>query len=76
MIVNIHEAKTNFSRLAKRALAGEEILIARNGQPLLKLIPLEQPQGNRIPGLSKGLATSAKDFTNPLPVEIIQEFEK
>ncbi len=39
--VNIHEAKTNFSRLVERALAGEEIVIARGGKPLLKLVPLE-----------------------------------
>lgn len=39
--VNIHEAKTNFSRLVERALAGEEIVIARSGKPLLKLVPLE-----------------------------------
>ena len=39
--VNIHEAKTHFSRLVERALAGEEIVIARSGKPLLKLVPLE-----------------------------------
>ncbi len=51
--VNIHEAKTNFSKLIERALAGEEIVIARSGKPLLKLVPLEGPGALRPVGLHR-----------------------
>lgn len=51
--VNIHEAKTHFSRLVERALAGEEIVIARGGKPLLKLVPLEGVGALRPIGLHR-----------------------
>ena len=51
--VNIHEAKTNFSRLVERALAGEEIVIARGGKPLLKLVLLEGAGAARPIGLHR-----------------------
>ncbi len=76
MIVNIHEAKTHFSRLAKRALAGEEIVIARNGTPLLKLTPVASPGQDRIPGLSRNLAVFTDDFSERLDDEMAKEFEK
>lgn len=43
--VNMHEAKSNFSKLVKRALDGEEVIVARNGKPLVKLVPLEPRAG-------------------------------
>jgi prevent-host-death family protein len=45
--VNIHEAKTHFSQLVERAAAGEEIVIAKAGQPRARLVPLERPSGRR-----------------------------
>jgi prevent-host-death family protein len=48
--VNMHQAKTSLSRLVERALAGEEIVIARNGEPLVKLVPVpkeRKPRGAR-----------------------------
>lgn len=45
--VNIHEAKTHFSRLVDRAAAGEEIVIAKAGEPRARLVPLERPSGRR-----------------------------
>jgi prevent-host-death family protein len=45
--INIHEAKTHFSRLVDRAAAGEEIVIAKAGQPRARLVPLERPTGRR-----------------------------
>ena len=51
--VNMHEAKTNFSKLVERALQGEEIVIARSGKPLLKLVPLEGPGALRPVGLHR-----------------------
>jgi prevent-host-death family protein len=76
MIVNMHEAKTHFSQLVKQALAGEEIVIAKNGTPLIKLSPIAETEHERTPGLSKGAASMAEDFSEPIPDNIIKEFEK
>lgn len=43
-IVNMHQAKASLSRLVERALAGEEVIIARNGKPLVRLVPVPEPQ--------------------------------
>jgi len=75
MQVNMHEAKTNFSRLVKRALAGEEIRIARNGKAVLVLTPLLNSGGARVPGLSAGKGWVADDFDSPLDPEVLREFE-
>lgn len=76
MIVNMHYAKTHFSRLVSRATSGEEVIIAKNGKPLLKLTPVQGAEGMRTPGLSKGAATVSEDFADPLPEEVAREFEK
>jgi prevent-host-death family protein len=47
MIVNIHAAKTNLSKLIEKAEAGEEVVIARNGKPVVKLTPIEPPPADR-----------------------------
>jgi prevent-host-death family protein len=51
--VNMHEAKTNFSKLVELALAGEEVVIARHGKPLVKLVPVDAPAGLRPIGLDE-----------------------
>jgi prevent-host-death family protein len=61
-LVNMHEAKSTLSRLVERALAGEEIVIARNGKPLVRLTPVPEKRGQRIPGRSKGRIWMAPDF--------------
>jgi antitoxin (DNA-binding transcriptional repressor) of toxin-antitoxin stability system len=76
MVVNIHEAKTHFSRLVERACGGEEIVIARSGVPLLRLARLEGTPKNRTPGLSKGSIAISADFGAPLDESILREFEK
>jgi prevent-host-death family protein len=76
MQVNIHEAKTNFSRLVDRALAGEEITIAKNGHPLLRLVPIREAKQKRIPGLSEGKGQIVDDFDAPLDSSILDQFEK
>ena len=76
MQVNIHQAKTHFSRLVEKALAGEEVVIARNGRALLRLVPMETAQAQRVPGLSSGRGSVSEDFDSPLPVEVLAEFEK
>ncbi len=59
---NIAEAKASFSELVQRALMGEEVVIARDNKPLLKLVPLVTPEGARQPGSAKGRIRIAPDF--------------
>jgi prevent-host-death family protein len=70
--VNIHEAKARLSELLDRALAGEEIVIARAGKPLARLMPLES-QRPRKPGTAKGRITG--EFFEPLPPEELDAWE-
>lgn len=64
--VNIHEAKTNFSRLVERAAAGEEIVIAKAGQPRARLVPLAEARPKRRAGGSmKGKIWLADDWDSP-----------
>jgi prevent-host-death family protein len=50
-VVNVHEAKTHFSRLIDAAHAGETIVVAKGGKPWARLVPLEQPTPRRLPGV-------------------------
>jgi prevent-host-death family protein len=61
-IVNIHEAKTHFSKLVERVLAGEEIVIGRAGKPVAKLVPLPPEKPLRKPGAWKGKVWMSDDF--------------
>ena len=67
--VNIHQAKTQLSKLVVRAGHGEEIVIARAGKPIARLVPLEESR-ERKPGLIKGRLTKA--FFEPLPPEELE----
>jgi prevent-host-death family protein len=71
MQVNIHEAKTRFSVLVERALAGERVIIARNGTALLSLEPIKERSKPRTPGLSAGKGTIAEDFDTELTEELL-----
>ncbi|MGD8778031.1 MAG: type II toxin-antitoxin system prevent-host-death family antitoxin [Ignavibacteria bacterium] len=64
MQVNIHEAKTKLSKLIQKALEGEEIIIAKNHQPIAKLIGLPESQKKREIGKGKGKVKILKDFDN------------
>jgi prevent-host-death family protein len=61
-IVNIHEAKTNLSKLIKSAKAGDEVIIAKAGEPVAKLIPHKKGTVKRIPGIWKGKVWISPDF--------------
>jgi len=74
--VNIHEAKTHFSKLLTRVLAGEEVVIARAGTPIARLVPAAKRTARRLPGSAKGKLDLAPDFNEPLPEGILEEFEK
>ncbi len=73
--VNIHEAKTQLSRLIERVRKGEEIVIAKGGKPVARLVGMTQTAKPRIPGLLKGRIRVGKDFDAPLPDEVLQLFE-
>ena len=65
--VNIHEAKTHLSRLVEAAAAGEEIIIAKAGKPLVKLVALAAVQGPRPLGALTGKVTESADCWAPDP---------
>jgi prevent-host-death family protein len=67
--VSVHEAKTHLSRLLQRVEAGEEVVIARAGHPIARLVPIA-PKRPRVPGRLKGAVTIADDFDAPLPEEL------
>ncbi len=64
--VNIHEAKTHFSKLIKQVLSGEEIIIAKGNKPIAKLVSIEQARAKRKLGTAKGKFQIAPDFDAPL----------
>ena len=66
-IVNVHEAKTQLSRLLERVHAGEEIIIAKSGQPYARLMPLADRPPVRAPGTLKGRVALGDAFFEPLP---------
>ena len=71
-VVNMHEAKTNLSKLVKRAAAGEEIILAKAGEPVARIVPYNEPTKEpRVPGSMKGKLWIAPDFD-----EIPEEFEE
>jgi prevent-host-death family protein len=73
--VNIHEAKTNFSRLIVEVQGGREVVITRAGSPVAKLVPYEGPlEVRRTPGGWEGRVRMADDF-DELPEEILEAFE-
>lgn len=73
--VNIHQAKTNLSQLLSRAVLGEEIIIAKAGKPMVRLVPVEKPTEERVLGQDEGLFTVPEDFNDPLPKDILSGFE-
>jgi prevent-host-death family protein len=73
--VNVHEAKTQLSKLLARVEAGEEIVIARDGKPLARLVPVSPSPMRRVPGQDAGKVWIADDFDAPLPPEIQKYFE-
>ena len=71
-IVNVHEAKTHLSRLLERVLRGEEIVIARSGKPVARLVPIGKEP--RKPGRLKGRIRIGRDFDAPLPESLRRRF--
>jgi len=72
--INLYEAKTNLSQLVERAAGGEEIIIAKAGRPLARLVPLSKRIGPRPLGLFAGQITLHDDFDAPLPAGMMAAF--
>jgi prevent-host-death family protein len=75
MSVNIHEAKTHFSKLIERVLHGEEITIAKGGRPVARLVPVEGRRAGRSPGSARGRLKIRRGFDAPLPKTLLKSFE-
>lgn len=73
--INIHQAKTELSKLVERAESGQEIVIARAGKPAAKLVPLTRARGRRRLGLLDGKFQIPDDFNSALPDSVIRAFE-
>jgi prevent-host-death family protein len=76
LIVNIHDAKTHFSKLLNRVGTGEEVVIAKAGKPLARLVPINKSIQKRTPGSAKGYVFMTEIFNEPLPEDILNAFEK
>jgi prevent-host-death family protein len=71
---NVHEAKTHFSKLLQRVLDGEEVVIAKAGKPVAKVVPYEEPAKPRVPGGWEGQVWIADDFDDELPPDLAAAF--
>lgn len=76
MEVNVHEAKTHLSKLLERVLLGEEVIIAKAGKPVAKLVPIPEERPRFRIGSAKGEFVVPDDFNDPLPKEIEDLFYK
>jgi prevent-host-death family protein len=74
-VVNVHQAKTHLSRLLEEVAAGGEVLIAKAGKPVARLVPLEPVVRRKKLGLLRGKIAVPDDFDAPLPPELLADFE-
>jgi prevent-host-death family protein len=72
--INMHEAKTRLSNLVDQALAGKDVVIAKAGTPLVRLVPVGRAAAARKPGRFKGRVRLSADF-DQTPAEVIRSFE-
>ena len=73
--VNIHQAKTQLSQLLEDVARGDEIVIAKAGKPIARLVAITDTNQPRRRGLLKGRIVVATDFDAPLPAEVLDSFE-
>lgn len=74
MLVNIHDAKTRFSKIINQALKGDEVIIAKGGIPLIRLVPYTEEAQVRRGGQFKDIIHISDDFDAPLPEDILKHF--
>jgi prevent-host-death family protein len=75
LTVNIHAAKSRLSHLIDAAIAGEEVIIAKAGKPVARLVPVEPKKEPRQLGTLAGLFRLPDDFDDPLPDDVLDAFE-
>jgi prevent-host-death family protein len=73
MLINVHDAKAQLSELLERAARGEQVVIAKRGRPIVRLVPVED-RSPRRPGIAKGRVTDA--FFEPLPDDELAAWER
>jgi prevent-host-death family protein len=73
--VGVHQAKTGFSKLLRRVMLGEEIVITRGGEPVAKLVPIASFEARTF-GSDAGRLVVPEDFNAPLPEDVMADFEK
>lgn len=73
--VNIYEAKTRLSQLVDKAVSGEDVVVSRNGKPLVRITRLDAPKRRISFGLLKGRLSVPRDFDAPLPDDVVAGFE-
>jgi prevent-host-death family protein len=73
--VNIYDAKTRLSQLVDKAASGEDVVVSRNGKPLVRITQLEAQKRRIKFGVLKGKVRIAADFDAPLPDEVLAGFE-
>ena len=73
--INVHQAKTHLSQLLRRVAAGEEITISNAGKPVARLVPIDGGKKRHL-GTDKGAFKVPDDFNDPLPPEVLNEFER
>jgi prevent-host-death family protein len=73
--VNVHQAKTHLSQLLERVSAGDEVVIAKAGKPVARLVPLDTAKPKRRLGLLRGHLDVPADFDAPLPAAVLAAFE-
>ena len=75
-VVNVHEAKTHLSELLERVQRGEEVIVAKAGKPVARLVLFAPRPPRRTPGSAAGKVRVAPDFDAPLPDEVLAGFER
>jgi prevent-host-death family protein len=75
MLVNIHQAKTKLSALLKKVSEGQDVIIARSGKPVARLVPYTDRPAQRVPGSARDNIIISPDFNDSLPEDILREFE-
>lgn len=70
----VHEAKTHFSKLLDKAIAGEDVVVTRSGEPLVKLVPVQRRKKPNL-GFAVGEFTLPDDFDDPMPDWFMDYFQ-
>jgi prevent-host-death family protein len=73
-VINMHAAKTHLSRLVEEAVLGEDIVIAKGGRPIVRLVPFSAPVDERVPGSLRGQVTIHPSFDASLPSDLATAF--